>query len=224
MNILISGGAKNGKSYYAQKLAKQMAENGADCGKIQTVPLYYIATMIPYDEEDHARIRRHIAERAGWGFETLECGKNLRRLLQNDDATTRQRSDAAVQYQDSTMTQETETKCDAEIETKCSADFGIDPRGVFLLDSVTALLSNEMFREDGTMDPSAPERVAEDCTAFARATGNTVFVSDYIYADADRYDAMTEDYRQGLAWVDRQLAKVCDRVVEVSAGVITDWK
>ena len=186
MNILISGGAKNGKSYYAQKLAKQMAENGANRGKIQTVPLYYIATMVPRDEEDHARIRRHIAERAGWGFETLECGTNLMRLLQNDD--------------------------------------GIDPRGVFLLDSVTALLSNEMFREDGTMDPSASERVAEDCPAFARATGNTVFVSDYIYADAGRYDAMTEDYRRGLAWVDRQLAKVCDRVVEVSAGVITDWK
>jgi len=224
MNILISGGAKNGKSYYAQKLAKQMAENGANRGKIKTVPLYYIATMVPRDEEDHARIRRHIAERAGWGFETLEWGKNLRRLLQNADATTRQRSDAAVQYQDSTVTQETGAKCGAEIETKCGADSGIDPRGVFLLDSVTALLSNEMFREDGTMDPSASERVAEDCTAFARATGNTVFVSDYIYADADRYDAMTEDYRRGLAWVDRQLAKVCDRVVEVSAGVITDWK
>ena len=72
MNVLISGGAKNGKSYYAQRIAQQMAEdscaqateNGgrkmaADRGELRR-PLYYIATMIPHDEEDHARIRRHI--------------------------------------------------------------------------------------------------------------------------------------------------------------------
>ena len=183
MNILISGGAKNGKSYFAQRQAKQMADE-------QGVPLYYIATMIPHDEEDRARIRRHIKERAGWGFVTLECGRNLPGLL--DEA--------------------------GEAHTPA------DPRGAFLLDSVTALLSNEMFGEDGSFDAGAAERVARDCTAFAKATGNTVFVSDYIYGDAQRYDDMTEEYRRGLAYIDRQLAKVCDRVIEVSAGVATDWK
>ena len=74
------------------------------------------------------------------------------------------------------------------------------------------------------MDPQAAERVARDCTAFAKATGNTVFVSDYIYGDADRYDTMTEEYRRGLARIDRALASVCDRVIEVSAGVIEEWK
>lgn len=179
MNVLISGGAKNGKSYYAQRIAKQMAEE-------QGVPLYYIATMIPRDEEDRARIRRHIAERAGWGFQTLEQGLDLLGLLRRGGP--------------------------------------VDPKGVFLLDSVTALLSNEMFDENGTYDPGAAQRVAADCTAFAKATGNTVFVSDYIYGDAQRYDTMTEDYRRALAAVDRQLAKVCERVVEVSAGQIEDWK
>ena len=202
MNVLISGGAKNGKSYYAQRIAQQMAEdscaqateNGgrkmaADRGELRR-PLYYIATMIPHDEEDHARIRRHIAERDGWGFETLEQGTDLMGLVRQD----------------------------AEGNTLA------DPEGVFLLDSVTALLSNEMFREDGSFDPEAADRVAADCTAFARATGNTVFVSDYIYGDADRYDTMTEDYRRALAQVDRALARVCDRVTEVSAGIIEEWK
>ena len=207
MNILISGGAKNGKSYYAQKLAKQMAEelpkqmaaemSGQLSAGIQgqaaedqsRLPLYYIATMIPHDEEDHARIRRHVSERAGWGFETLECGRNLQGLLQCRDGVP-----------------------------------PVDPRGVFLLDSVTALLSNEMFDANGRFDPDAAERVAADCTAFARATGNTVFVSDYIYGDAEKYDTMTEDYRRGLALVDRRLAAVCDHVMEVSAGTIERWK
>ena len=199
MNVLISGGAKNGKSYYAQKLAKQMSEE-------QAVPLYYIATMIPHDEEDHARIRRHIAERVGWGFETLEQGKDLTALLRRDEA-------AAGTAAGGTGT-----------EVRSTTGRAADPRGVFLLDSVTALLSNEMFREDGTTDPQAAERVARDCTAFAKATGNTVFVSDYIYGDADRYDTMTEEYRRGLARIDRALASVCDRVIEVSAGVIEEWK
>ena len=100
----------------------------------------------------------------------------------------------------------------------------MDPQGAFLLDSVTALLSNEMFDEQGRFDKGAAERVAKDCTAFAKATGNTVFVSDYIYGDAERYDALTEEYRRALATVDRELAKVCDQVIEVSAGMIEKWK
>ena len=49
MNVFISGGAKNGKSTYAQTLAYDMA-------KEQKCPLYYVATMIPHDDEDRARI------------------------------------------------------------------------------------------------------------------------------------------------------------------------
>ncbi len=40
MNIFISGGCKNGKSFYTQRAAKEMAEE-------KDLPLYYIATMIP---------------------------------------------------------------------------------------------------------------------------------------------------------------------------------
>ena len=76
MNVLISGGCKNGKSMYAQQIASELAA----CG-----PLYYIATMIPHDEEDRARIRRHLKERDGWGFETLEQGKNIAALIDRAD-------------------------------------------------------------------------------------------------------------------------------------------
>lgn len=34
--------------------------------------LFYAATMIPGDEEDRQRIRRHLEAREGWGFHTLE--------------------------------------------------------------------------------------------------------------------------------------------------------
>lgn len=68
MRVLLLGGCKSGKSMCAQRLAQALAAGGK---------LYYWATMEPADEEDRARIVRHRADRAGWGFETVECGRDL---------------------------------------------------------------------------------------------------------------------------------------------------
>lgn len=76
MKCFISGGAKNGKSTLAQNLAVKLAGGGKH---------YYVATMIPVDEEDEDRIRRHIADRDGLGFETLECGKDILSCLEMGD-------------------------------------------------------------------------------------------------------------------------------------------
>lgn len=167
MTVFISGGAKNGKSSLAQDLAVRLAAGG---------PLYYVATMIPVDEEDRDRIRRHVEDRAGLGFRTLECGRNILSCLDRADRN-----------------------------------------GTFLVDSVTALLANEMFsgcRIDGT----AGERCAAELAQFARSVGNAVFVSDGIYCDAARYDETTELYRRGLARADRALAAECGTVIEMVAG------
>ncbi len=183
MNVFISGGCKNGKSYYAQEVARDMANE-------KNVPLYYLATMIPVDDEDRARIKRHLKEREGWGFETIEQGQDICQCLEGHTVTGDK----------------------------------VDPEGVFLLDSVTALLMNEMFRMDGSVDLSAPERVAKQLVEFAKKTGNTVFVSDYIYSDAYLYEELTEEYRRGLAHIDRKLAKECRQVVEVAYGFIKEYK
>ena len=77
MRILILGGSKSGKSMLAQRLAKGLAAGNK---------LYYWATMEPTDSEDDARVARHRLERAGWGFETVEQGKNLPTALPLIDA------------------------------------------------------------------------------------------------------------------------------------------
>ena len=177
MNIFISGGCKNGKSYHAQELARNMSRE-------KSLPLYYLATMIPTDDEDRARIRRHLSEREGWGFDTIEQGRNI---------------------------------CEALIGSTLSGE-KVYPGGVFLLDSVTALLSNEMFLPEGTVVLDAAEKLAAELSEFANRTGNTVFVSDYIYSDGRLFDEYTENYRRGLALIDRTLAALCDQVVEVSYG------
>ena len=65
-------------------------------------------------------------------------------------------------------------------------------------------------------DFTSPERVAEELKVLASSVRAIVMVSDFIYADAGRYDEFTENYRRGLAYIDRELARVSD--VEVCAG------
>ena len=170
MTVFISGGAKNGKSTLAQDLAVELAAGGKH---------YYVATMISTGAEDDERIRRHIADRDGMGFETVECFADIMDCLKTADAD-----------------------------------------AVFLVDSVTALVQNAMFpvERNYEMDTDAAIRCGESLVEFARTVRHAVFVSDYIYSDAQRYDQSTEEYRRCLAAVDRRLAAVCDTVVEVSAG------
>ncbi len=174
MNVFISGGAKNGKSTYAQNLAVKMA-------KERKCPLYYIATMIPHDDEDRARIERHRRERQGFGFRTIECGRDI----------------------------------DREIEGR---------EGIFLIDSVTALLSNEMFRNDGTVDAEASIRISERLSALVKNHDGLIFVSDSIYCDGGNYDELTKGYIEGLAIIDKALAKVCDSVIEMTFGFPIEYK
>lgn len=170
MNILISGGCKNGKTSFAQDIAVKLSGGGKR---------FYVATMIPYDDEDRARIARHIADRAEQGFQTLETGRVIAACLE-----------------------------------------GTDHDAVFLVDSLTALLVNEMFPDMhfGDADPQAAERCREGLLQVAKEAKHAVFVTDYLYSDAARYNAFTEEYRKNLALLDRALAAVCDTVIELCAG------
>ena len=67
MLTLVSGGSASGKSEFAESLATASA-----CGK-----RYYLATMIPYDEECRQRIARHRRMRAHKGFDTIEAPTGL---------------------------------------------------------------------------------------------------------------------------------------------------
>ena len=170
MTYFISGGAKNGKSTLAQDLTVALAKGGR---------LYYVATMISSGAEDDDRIRRHIADRDGMGFETVECFHNILDCLQT-----------------------------------------ADKNGVFLVDSVTALIQNSLFpiEKNYEMDLEAANRCADELVEFAQTVRHAVFVSDYVYSDAEQYSESTEMYRKCLASIDRRLAKTCDTVIEVSAG------
>ena len=170
MTYFISGGAKCGKSSLAQDLSVALSKGGKH---------YYVATLIPSGSEDDDRIKHHLVDRDGMGFETVECFRNIMDCLKTADKD-----------------------------------------GVFLVDSVTSLIQNSLFpvEKNYEMDLEAANRCADELVEFARRVRYVVFVSDYIYSDAERYSETTEIYRKCLADIDRRLAKVCDTVIEVFAG------
>ena len=173
MTVFISGGAKCGKSAIAQDIAVKLAQGGR---------LFYAATMLPSGKEDEERIRRHLADRDGMGFETVECFRDIGAIADRD--------------------------------------------GTFLVDNITSLMQNALFPpETGyEMDLSSADKCTEDLVHFADRVRHAVFVSDYIYSDAERYSESTEAYRKCLAGADRKLAEVCDVVIEVTAGNPIIWK
>ena len=168
MTVFISGGAKCGKSSIAQELAVKLSGGER---------LYYVATMIPSGAEDDERIRRHLQDRAGMGFQTVECFRDIGSIA--------------------------------------------DREGTFLVDNITSLMQNALFppEKDYEMDLSAAKTCAEELAWFAANVRHAVFVSDYIYSDAERYSESTERYCKCLADADRSLARICDVVMEVCAGI-----
>ena len=167
MTVFISGGAKCGKSSIAQNIAVKLAAGER---------LYYVATMIPSGAEDEERIRRHLADRAGMGFQTVECFRDINKIAEQE--------------------------------------------GTFLVDNITSLMQNALFppERDYALDQDRARSCAAELTEFAKNVRHAVFVSDYIYSDAEGYSQTTEQYRRCLAWADRLLAGQCDVVMEVAAG------
>lgn len=167
MTYFLSGGSKSGKSMLAQKIAKALP-----------APHYYLATLRPTDAEDRAIVARHLRERDGWGFTTLECECGILSALE------------------------------------------LAPEnGTFLLDSVTALLANEMFRPDGSVDWTAGERLANDLVRFSQLARSVVFVADFVFSDGRDYGVLTEDYRSALGHIGVKLAQACGNVAELSVSI-----
>lgn len=70
--IVVTGGARSGKSSFAEKLAKD-----SKCDVV------YIATSIPFDDEMKARIKKHVEQRPK-EWKTVEAYKDIDERLENE--------------------------------------------------------------------------------------------------------------------------------------------
>lgn len=168
MKCLIIGGSKSGKSEIGEKISLSLNKN----------KVIYIATMKPYDKEDEERIKKHIQNRIGLNFVTIEKQSNLHEII-------------------------VDVKSDETV----------------LIDSITSLLTNEMFIEKNIIkNPSM--NILMGLKQIMNKVKNIVIVSDYIFNDAIEYDEITESFKKELATINIELASLCDNVIECSFGNI----
>lgn len=77
MLALITGGSGSGKSAYAENLCVAMHKAA---GKPLSLPMLYIATMFPFDEEAYRKIDRHKELRKTKHFDAVEQYTGLHKL------------------------------------------------------------------------------------------------------------------------------------------------
>lgn len=86
-----------------------------------------------------------------------------------------------------------------------------------LIDSITSLLTNEMFCR-GEIIKYSSKNILGGLEQVLYKAKNTLVVSDYIFNDAIKYDEITKGYQKELAIINRRLAEICDIVIECSFG------
>ena len=77
MFTLVTGGSGSGKSEFAENLSVSYKSKN----------LMYIATMFPYDDESFKKIERHKKMREKKNFKTIECFKDLKKVIVPENST-----------------------------------------------------------------------------------------------------------------------------------------
>ena len=195
MLYLVTGGSGSGKSAYAEDLAVQLKNQTRDGS------LYYMATMHCYDEESRNRIKRHQDMRKDKGFQTIEqelfLGKN-------------EMGDGFFQ--------------------KSFLQRGCKNNGTFLLEDLSNLLANEMyigkrkelFYEGNQMEggkASGERQLLDTIKAIVNHGKHLVIVTNEIFSDGMIYDKDTENFMRQLAFLNCEIGKVADGVIEVVCGI-----
>jgi len=216
--ILVTGGARSGKSTFAERLAAQLAEPLG--GRVT-----YLATSETNDAEIAARVAAHCAARpAAWT--TVECPLEA-------PAAVREHAGA-------------ESRAGAGAKAGSATSGGPAGPPVFLLDCVTFWVTNLLFRggafggstppEEGfnydkDLLPADEERAASArvsagvaglLTALAETGATMVAVSNEVGLGVVPEYPLARLFRDQLGWANQRLAAAADRVYFLVAGFPLD--
>jgi len=86
-----------------------------------------------------------------------------------------------------------------------------------LLDSITSLLTNEMFQKD-KINEYVSDKIINDIIEIGNKVRNLVIVSDYVFSDGIIYDKYTEIFKRELGKINCNIAKISEVVIESSFG------
>lgn len=99
-------------------------------------------------------------------------------------------------------------------------------RDVVLLECMSNLLANEMYREEGQItargiqaDRQSEEGIIKPVLQWKRQAGSVIVVTNEVFSDGIEYDAETREYLRLLGGINRFLAKEADVLVEVVCSI-----
>lgn len=91
-----------------------------------------------------------------------------------------------------------------------------DPDGTVLLECLSTLLTNELYREHPAEAPE--QKIWDDLQQMMQCT-NVIVVSNDVFGDGTEYDPETMQYIEKLGWLHRKLAAQADLVAEIVVGL-----
>ena len=203
MITLITGGSGSGKSAYAEKYICH-ASNEKGCKE-----KYYIATMQVFDDEGHRKIDRHRRLRAGKGFITIEQPRDIKKAvekLQSENCLKTGRS-ALLECMSNLVANEMFPPVDASSIQAAEAEKEALDAPENMKDYETAQISH------------VSKKVLKEVSILSENVAELVIVTNNVFEDGVCYDESTMNYIKAMGIVNRGLAAMAERVVEVVAGI-----
>lgn len=203
MITLITGGSGSGKSAYAEKYICHVS-NEKGCKE-----KYYIATMQVFDDEGQRKIDRHRRLRAGKGFITIEQPRDIQ------NAVSKLQSESSLKTVRSAL---------LECMSNLVANEMFPPVGASSIQAVEAekeaLDDPENMKDYETAQISrVSKKVLKEVSILSENVAELVIVTNNVFEDGVCYDESTMNYIKAMGIVNRGLAAMAERVVEVVAGI-----
>jgi adenosyl cobinamide kinase/adenosyl cobinamide phosphate guanylyltransferase len=203
MITLITGGSGSGKSAYAEKYICHVS-NEKGCKE-----KYYIATMQIFDDEGQRKIDRHRRLRAGKGFITIEQPRDIQNAvskLQSESSLKTGRS-ALLECMSNLVANEMFPPADASGIQATEAE-------------KEALDDTENMKDYDTAQISrVSKKVLKEVSILSENVAELVIVTNNVFEDGVCYDQSTMNYIKAMGIVNKGLAAMAERVVEVVAGI-----
>ena len=206
MKYLIIGGSKSGKSEIGEKIALSLLSREPKsmiwCQSLKQTSQIYDLRMVAYSVSTQ---RRYLSR--------VSLGKVVYiATMKAYDKEDEERIQRHIEKREGLnfITLEVQRNLHEIVNS-------INQNDIILIDSITSLLTNEMFIGNEIINnPSI--NILNGLKQIINKAKNTVIISDYIFNDAMQYDEITQNFKRELGIINKELAKICDNVIECSFG------
>lgn len=210
--ILVMGGSGSGKSAFAEDMVMELVRrwdanrDGKDqnaAGKDQNAArAVYLATMEVWGPEEEERVKKHRRLRDGKGFLTIECPRNIARVL----------NDSEVRLP---CPNKTYILLECMSNLVANEMFGGAPKEE-LFRPVSAENETEPA---GAWEEELVRRVLSGVSLLDKAAAELVVVTCNVFEEGASYERETLSYMRVLSRINRELLRQSSKAWELVAGI-----